>query len=81
MRECSIVVHSNYSEGTDAYAFYAEADARRSVDEDVGTVVKDLIEQRYEPKTLRNGCGDNVTIYVPDSDIYYEWCIITSDIR
>lgn len=80
MKKCFIVVHTSYDEGTDAYAFYDEKDARKSIGEDVKTVEKDLIEQGYEPTTTRNGL-DNATVYVPDSDIYCEWCIITSDIR
>ena len=80
MKECFIVVHSNYAEGMSAYAFWKEDEARKSVSEDVDTVVKDLTEQGYNPTVLRRGC-DSVEVYVADSDIYYEWNIIITEIR
>lgn len=76
---CTIVVHRNYADGVDAYAFYHEDDAMRSVDEDVRTVERDLAEQGYESKTIRRGEGD-VEIYAADGDIYYEWSVIPSEI-
>lgn len=80
MKECFIVVHSNYDEGMTAYAFWKEDEAKKSVNEDVDTVVKDLTEQGYNPTVLRRGC-DSVEVYVADSDIYYEWNIIITEIR
>lgn len=80
MKECFIVVDSNYAEGMTAYAFWKEDEARKSVNDDVETVVKDLTEQGYNPTVLRRDC-DSVEVYVADSDIYYEWNIITSEIR
>lgn len=80
MRECYIVVHCNYAEGTDAYAFYSKEDAKKSVKEDVETEVKSLEEEGYCPKTLWGEDG-SAEVYVPDSDIFYEWSIIMSNIR
>lgn len=80
MKECFIVLHGNYAEGSDAYAFWNEDDARKSVNEDVDTVVKSLVEEGYEPTILRHG-PDSVEVYVADSGIYYEWEIVISDIR
>ena len=53
MKECFIVVDSNYAEGMTAYAFWKEDEARKSVNDDVETVVKDLTEQGYNPTVLR----------------------------
>lgn len=80
MGKCSIVVHRNYAEGTDACAFWDEKDARKSVKEDVDTEVKSLIEEGYEPTTLWHN-QNSVEVFVTDSDIYYEWEIIGSQIR
>ena len=80
MKPCVIVVHRNYAEGEDAYAFWSEDDARKSVNEDVDTEVKSLIEEGYEPTILRHS-RDSVDVYVADSSVYYEWSIIASDIR
>ena len=80
MKECFIVVHSNYDEGMTAYAFWKEDEAKKSVNEDVDTVVKDLTEQGYKPTVLWRDL-DRVEVYVADSDIYYEWNIIINEIR
>lgn len=73
------VIHSNYAEGTDAYAFRDEKIAKRSVDADVETEVKSLTEEGYKPVILRR--EDGATVYVPDSDIYYEWEIIETTLE
>ena len=80
MKECFIVVDSNYADGMTAYAFWKEDEAKKSVSEDVETVVKDLTEQGYNPTVLRHDC-DSVEIYAADRDIYYEWNIIISEIQ
>ncbi|NBJ88121.1 hypothetical protein [Acutalibacter sp. 1XD8-36] len=80
MKDCFIVVHRNFAEGADAYAYWSEDDAKKSINEDVATVVKSLTEEGYEPTTLRDAC-DGVDVYVADSDIYYEWNIFRSSIR
>ena len=81
MKECFIVVHSNYDEGMTAYAFWKEDEAKKSVNEDVETVVKDLTEQGYKPTVLWHDRGSSVEIYAADKNIYYEWNIIISDIQ
>ena len=80
MKEYFIVVDSNYAEGMTAYAFWKEDEARKSVNEDVETVVKDLTEQGYEPTILRHD-WDSVEVYAADRNIYYEWNIIISEIQ
>ena len=80
MNECFVVVHRNYAEGLDAYVFRNEDEVKKSVNEDVGTVVKSLTEEGYKPTVLRDAC-DGVEVYIADSSIYYEWNIITSSVR
>lgn len=80
MRECYIVVHRNYAEGLTAYAFWSEEDARKDVKEYADDVVKSLTEQGYNPTVLENG-WDSVEVYAADSNIYYEWSIIGSNVR
>lgn len=65
------MVHRNYAEGMDAYAFWSEDDARKSVNEDVDTEVKSLTEEGYEPTVLRHD-QDNVEVNAADGNIYYE---------
>ncbi len=80
MDKCYIVLHKNYEEGESAYAFYKKQDAEISVNEDAKTVERDLKEQGYLPVVLAGAYG-NITIFVSNSDIYYEWSIAESDIQ
>ncbi len=80
MIECFIVVHRNYAEGMDAYGFLNEDAAKKSVNDDVDTVVKSLVEEGYEPTVLRY-TPDNVKVYAADKNIYYEWNIIISNVQ
>lgn len=80
MKSCFIVAHRNYADGLMAYAFFDEKDARMDVEEDVAETVDALLRQGYEPTTIRDG-EDDVEVYVADSDIYYEWSVISSSIR
>lgn len=77
---CCIVVHSNYADGTDAYAFWKEDDAKKSVSEDAKMTMASLLEQGYINATLLKR-PDEIEVYVPDTDIYYSWSIGLSVIR
>lgn len=79
-KECRVVVHRNYAEGTDAYAFWSEADAKQSIQEDVKTVAADLEQQGYKPVRVLERL-DSSEVYVADGDIYYEWQIVPTTIR
>ena len=79
MSECFIVVHRNYAEGTDAYAFWTEKWAEKSVNEDVNTEFTILCHEGYNPVILRRPSG--ATVYVNDTDIYYEWEILKTTIE
>lgn len=79
MSECFIVVHRNYAEGTDAYAFWSEKDAEKSVNADVDTEFTSLSLEGYNPAVLRRPSG--ATVYVNDTDIYYEWEILKTTIE
>ncbi len=79
MNKCLIVVHRNYAEGTDAYAFWDEKTAEKSVNADADTKVVSLCGEGYNPVVLRRPNG--VTVYVTDTDIYYEWEILKTTIE
>lgn len=79
---CFIVVHRNYADGVDAYAFWNEEDARKSISEDIDVTVKSLKESGYEVKLLeRLDEWDEWEVSVPDTDIYYEWSVGQSTIE
>lgn len=77
--EIVVVIHSNYAEGADAYAFRDEKMAERSVDADVETEMKSLTKEGYKPKILRQ--PSEAMVYVPDSNIYYEWEILKTTLE
>lgn len=78
--ECYIVVHSNYAEGVDTYAFATMERAKKSIDADVETVMANLRMEGYQP-VIKERSEDSAEIYVPDSDIYYEWNIVQSHLE
>jgi len=79
MSKCFVVVHRNYAEGTDAYALWEAKTAEKSVNSDVEVEFRSLHEEGYKPVVLRRESG--ATVYVPDSDIYYEWDIFETPIE
>lgn len=79
MSECFVVVHRNYAEGTDAYAFWSERGAEKSVNADADTEFTSLSLEGYNPAVLRRPSG--ATVYVNDTDIYYEWEILKTTIE
>lgn len=80
MRKCFVVIHHNFVEGLNAYAFFNEEDAKKSVSADAETVLDALKKQGYESAKLDNAWNSK-EVYVPDTDIYYSWTIIHSDIQ
>lgn len=78
--KCFMVIDSSYDVGLNVYAFWSHEDAGKSVREDAQTVMTDLEEQGYERIEVLEEI-DSTTIYVPDTDIYYEWEICESEIR
>lgn len=79
MNNCFVVIHKNYAEGVDAYAFWGEEEAKKSVNADVDTEFKSLCDEGYNPVILRRPSG--ATVRVNDTDIYYEWDILMSTIE
>ena len=77
---CFIVIHNNYADGLDAYAFRQEEDAVKSVSEDAETVMTELKDCGYEPCIYKTTCG-HTEIYALDRDIYYEWDIVPSQLE
>lgn len=77
---CYIVLHQNYAEGGDAYAFYSKEQAKKELEADVRLTVQNLEQDGYSPVWLTDAC-DGHEVYVPDTDIYYEWSIIPSTIE
>lgn len=78
--KCFVVLHRNYADGSDAAAYRRESDAKAAIEEEKESVLTELKERGYEPTILRDN-SDNPSVYVADSDIYYEWEIIETTIE
>ena len=78
--KCYTVIDTSYDVGIDVYSFWNKEDAERSVKDDVQTELANLREACRERIVVQETL-DGATIYVPDTDIYYEWTIVETDIR
>lgn len=76
LSKCFIVICSNSVDEGGACAFDSLTGAWKDVKDDVKNAEKDLVSQGHHPTTIFKSEG--ATVYVPDSDIYYEWTIIQS---
>lgn len=82
MTECFVVVYRSYAAGVDATVFYSEQEAEESIKAEVDQAVSDLVEQGYgEDVEILNDKLGHQEVYVSNSDIYYEWDIISTVLR
>lgn len=79
-RKCYAVIDSSYDVGMNTYAFWSREDAEKSVRDDVQTVVASLKEEGYEHIEVLEQ-PDRTDVYIPDTDIYYEWSINEMEIE
>lgn len=77
--KCYVVIQRDYATGGNISVYKDESDARRSVIEDVETVKKELLEDGYEPIANWDALR-NPEVIVADSNIYFEWEIIETNI-
>lgn len=68
------VIFRCYSDGTTAMSFKERKDAVDFVKLESEGTCKDLIKQGYKPTSLKSS-EEDIELYVPDTDIYYEWHI------
>ena len=77
--KCYVVIQQDYATGGNISVYKDESDARRSVIEDVETVKKELLENGHEPIVNWDALR-NPEVIVADSNIYFEWAIIETNI-
>lgn len=77
---CFTVVHTNYAEGASVYGYWDEHSAKENITTDANTEMKSLKGEGYAPVMLENPDG-TIEVYVPDSDIHYEWTIYKMSIE
>ena len=77
--KCYVVIQQDYATGGNISVYKDESDARRSVIEDVETIKKELLEDGHEPIVNWDALR-NPEVIVADSNIYFEWEIIETNI-
>lgn len=77
--KCYVVIQQDYATGGNISVYKDESDARRSVIEDVEMVKKELLEDGHEPIVNWDALR-NPEVIVADSNIYFEWEIIETNI-
>lgn len=77
---CYVLLSRNYADGEDTEVFYNKDDAKRSARTEMLSVKEELKKQGYSPVTMDKYDG-NYELYVPDTDIYYEWEIVPSEVH
>lgn len=76
---CYVVQCICYSDDDSTSVFWKEEDAYKSMIEDMETEITNLQDGGYEFVSSEN--DTSAEVHVPDSDIYYEWEIIETDIQ
>ena len=77
--KCYVVIQQDYATGGNISVYKDESDAIRSVIEDVETIKKELLEDGHEPIVNWDALR-NPEVIVADSNIYFEWEIIETNI-
>ena len=78
--KCYTVIDTSYDVGINIYSFWRRENAERSIKDDVQTELTNLRKAGRERIEVQDTL-DGATVYVPDTDIYYEWAIVENDIR
>lgn len=78
--KCYTVVDTSYDVGINVYSFWRRQDAEQSIKDDVQTELTNLRETGRERIEVQE-TPEGAVVYVPDTDIYYEWTIVETDIK
>lgn len=79
MCNCWIVTYEDYHGEGDKYVFYKKEDAEKCIKEDFENTLHDLKKDGYDPYTIDGMYRQ--AIFVPNSNINYEWNLELSTIR
>lgn len=80
MDKCFLALYSDYEGDEDFLAFSTIEKAREAIDKGVEITVNNLVEQGFEIRKVR--FNDNaISVYALGDNIYYNWEVITLDIK
>lgn len=79
MRNCWIVTYEDYHGEGDKYVFYKKESAVENIMEDFENTLHDLKKLGHNPTTMDGTY--RWAIFVPNTDINYEWNLEISTIR
>lgn len=73
-KPCYFVFFSSSHEASDAYVFQSEAQAKQDIREDAETEFAELKKEGWNPVFLEYS-DTHLEVYIPDTNIYFEWTI------
>lgn len=71
--KCYVLIGKYYDDNDSVLVFWSEHDAWKAMIEEKETEIINLQNSGYEFESVEDNIG--VELYVPDSDIYFEWHI------
>lgn len=77
--KCYVLIFDSYSDGRCASVYWNEQDAYRTMVEDRNIEIINLENSNYNFRVVEN--DTSVELYVPDTDIFFEWHIEEAAIR
>ncbi len=77
--KCFVVICNSYSGDDSVSVFWNEADAYKCMIEEMETEIANLQNSGYKFVSAENDIS--AELYVPDSDIYFDWNIAETTIR
>lgn len=77
MEGCCVVEYTSHEGGRELQFFQSKKDAEKSVLEEMDIVAHELANQGYAQIEIQKG-SEKYEIYVPNTNIYYEWNIFCS---
>lgn len=80
MHNCWIVTYRDYHGGNSKYVFYKKEDVEKCIEEDFENILHDLKKKGWHNPHTIDGTYWR-TIFIPNTDIDYEWNIELSTIR
>lgn len=72
-KKCYVLICNGYNADNSVSAYWDKADAHKAMVNELDTEIKSLEAEEYKIREVYSFC--TAEVYVPDTDIYYDWII------
>lgn len=72
-KKCYVLICNGYNADNSVSAYWDKADAHKAMLNELDTEIKSLEAEGYKIREGYSSC--TAEVYVPDTDIYYDWII------